>query len=94
MNFIEGYLKMYHINMKELSIITTIPYRTIQNWKNDEREAPSYIPYMMGCTLTNVFGYELSRDLSEPEEYWSKEEYDELIKKVRDTVKIWTKCIK
>ena len=45
------------MNMKQFSEYFNIPYRTVQNWKNEERKCPDYVMKLMEYKLIkeNVF---------------------------------------
>lgn len=39
------------MNMKQFSEYFNIPYRTLQNWKNEERKCPDYVTELIEYKL-------------------------------------------
>lgn len=43
MNTIDNLCEFFKINLTQLSELTNIPYRSLQNWKKNYRKAPVYM---------------------------------------------------
>lgn len=88
-NFIESYCKFYHITMSDLSKITGIPYRTLQNWKNGERKAPEYMEFLLMCTLYYIFDELIIEDFINIKDL-TDEEYSMLMYEKEEIIKKWS----
>lgn len=55
MNIKESRIK-HGLTQKQLSTITGIPERTIQNWEGGQRKCPDYVENMVLDTLEQKFG--------------------------------------
>ncbi len=47
--------KKYNLTQKQLSEITRIPVRTIQNWEGGQRKCPSYIAELVKFKLEHLY---------------------------------------
>lgn len=56
MNFIEATMKFYMLKLTELNKLTTIPYRTLQNWLYNDREMPEYMELLIMSRLRVLYG--------------------------------------
>ena len=55
MNIKETRIK-YGLTIKQVSDLTSVPYRSLQNWEAGVRKCPDYVENMVVTMIENTFG--------------------------------------